>query len=317
MTRVERLPAPVLAVGVDVEVVPDDVDDARRVALGDRLHERDQVRRAAVFAALGKDVAGRDVEGADQREDAATPVLELVATELAGRRPPAGEPAPKRLDLGLLVDAEDRRPWRRVRVQVAHACGLLTELRIGLCSQSCACDVAAVPRSGESGRLSLALSSTPVVAASSARSEAWLQQDLPMRGCGGEHASLISSMRVSVLTSAGRPLRGRSSRRASARGSAAKRSRQTLAVSSEQPTRRAIAAFDAPAPAMSTMRARWTQRKGAVAIATVAAAGAHRWGDHDPGGSHCAAWRGEPLPIGFPDNFGRAVLVSPAAALPI
>src|SRR5882724_12568083 len=59
MTEVERLPCRAV---MDVEVVPDDGDVARRVLLSDALHEAHQVDRLASLGALTEHVAGVRIE---------------------------------------------------------------------------------------------------------------------------------------------------------------------------------------------------------------------------------------------------------------
>lgn len=60
---IEPRPAGVAPVVVQIEIVPDDVDTAVFVVLGERAHEGQQCTRVAVRNDATEDLTGADIEG--------------------------------------------------------------------------------------------------------------------------------------------------------------------------------------------------------------------------------------------------------------
>jgi hypothetical protein len=107
-------------------------------------------------------------------------------------------------------------------------------------------------------------STTPLSTASSARS-AWLKRDRgTLRVAGSSQAIALTWACCARVNLGGRP--GRSRSRNPASPAAAKRPRQVRTVSSQTPTRSAIAVLGQPRAASSTIVARTTWRCSAVAV---------------------------------------------------
>src|SRR5713101_5802208 len=113
--------------------------------------------------------------------------------------------------------------------------------------------------------ISLWLMRQPVFRLRHSPSEVYVQMSRSAISGGWSHAIIISSQRISTGIDSGRPLRWLSSRAARALH-AAKRLRHLRTVFSVKPRVRAISALLCPAAAASTMLARSTRRRGAVAL---------------------------------------------------
>src|SRR5216683_1124467 len=113
--------------------------------------------------------------------------------------------------------------------------------------------------------ISLWLMRQPVFRLRHSPSEVYVQMSRSAISGGWSHAIIISSQRISTGIDSGRPLRWLSSRAARVLH-AAKRLRHLRTVFSVMPRARAISALLCPAAAASTMLARSTRRRGAVAL---------------------------------------------------
>ncbi len=113
--------------------------------------------------------------------------------------------------------------------------------------------------------ISLWLMRQPVFRLRHSPSEVYVQMSRSAISGGWSHAIIISSQRISTGIDSGRPLRWLSSRAARVLH-AAKRLRHLRTVFSVKPRVRAISALLCPAAAASTMLARSTKRRGAVAL---------------------------------------------------
>lgn len=129
MTLVERRPALVLAVMVNVQVVPDD-DDASRRPLGEFLHELDEVSGRPALATLPVDLSGGRVERRQQGAGAVSAVLELSPSLRVPRRGRFDARCVVVREEALLVDAEHGHTLLWGDVVLAHSAGLLDELRV-------------------------------------------------------------------------------------------------------------------------------------------------------------------------------------------
>src|SRR6185312_16162953 len=117
--------------GVRGEVVQDDMHIQIARNRGIDLFEKPQhVGTGMALAQIGQDLAGGDVERREQIDRA-------VALVIMGHRPRPARlhrqrrlGAVQRLTLGLLVEAEHRRPGRRIQVQAHHIDQLLLEPRV-------------------------------------------------------------------------------------------------------------------------------------------------------------------------------------------
>jgi len=131
MAGVERTPAVIPALEVDVQVVPDH-DHLLRLAvvMCHLFHEGDDVIRGASGTEAMENLTVLHVEGRDERRGAVTFVLELVATRPAGlgRLAPVG--TLQGLDAGLLVRAQHHRVAWGLEVQADDVVHLLLEERI-------------------------------------------------------------------------------------------------------------------------------------------------------------------------------------------
>jgi hypothetical protein len=115
---------------VGVQVVPNDVDRALGVALGDLPHEGQEVRLRAMLAAGGDRSAGMHVQGGKQGLGAMPNVFKLSAAE--GSRPwrTVRTLAFEDLNAWFLINRKDNRIFGRLPVEVADLIDLGTEFRI-------------------------------------------------------------------------------------------------------------------------------------------------------------------------------------------
>src|SRR4051812_47561976 len=130
MPAVEEGPAAGLAIAVDIEIVPDDVDLLVRVPLRDGLEEVDEGGGGAALDDAAEDAARADLVRSEEIAGAVAPVLELAA-QAAVDHHGAGREAPEQGLHRFLVDAEDDGAGRRLQVELANALHFAAELRIG------------------------------------------------------------------------------------------------------------------------------------------------------------------------------------------
>src|SRR5947209_11548764 len=71
---------------VDIEIVPDDIDVAGRIAASDRLHEGGQVIGRTPLANLTEHPTSADIESGNQATRTVADVLKLASASAAGRR---------------------------------------------------------------------------------------------------------------------------------------------------------------------------------------------------------------------------------------
>lgn len=131
MAGVERRPAPVSAIEVDVQVVPDDMHGLGGIEGRDPLHEPHEIVRRPRGPAVAHDTAPVHFEGAQQRLRAVSRVLELASAPTAWLRRAIRKPTLQRLHARLLVDREHHRAGRGLQVELGDLRHLLAKLRIG------------------------------------------------------------------------------------------------------------------------------------------------------------------------------------------
>jgi len=108
---VEPGPPPVLAIVVNVEIVPDDVNLSLGTGTREVLHEGNEVHGAPLWLAFAEHLARADIGGCEQRPRAVTCVLEFEVAGAAGSRKLGRKSPSERLHAGLLVEAQRaRRP---------------------------------------------------------------------------------------------------------------------------------------------------------------------------------------------------------------
>lgn len=119
VSLVEACPALILAVVVDVEIVPDDMYRAFWIALRDFFHERYQVLACASTANLPEDFAGLGLEAREQIAGTITDVFDVHTLVLSGPGRLYRMFASQRLHAGLFIDTQDRRSFGRVQIELA------------------------------------------------------------------------------------------------------------------------------------------------------------------------------------------------------
>ena len=117
---------------VRAEIIHNDVDFSVRMRANNTIHEIKELHPLPPLVVPGDDLAGSRL----QRSEKGGSTVPLILVGEASHRSAVGQPevplgALKSLDMGFLIDAENERILRWVKVQSHNIDGFLGELRIG------------------------------------------------------------------------------------------------------------------------------------------------------------------------------------------
>ncbi len=240
-------------------VVEDEVELACGVVPLDVAEEGEEVGPGVASSGFGRHLAGRDLERGEQARRPVALVVMGVALDLPGLHRQHRLGPIERLDLGLLVEAEDDRSLGRVEVQPDHVADLRHEVGIS----------AELERLGPVGggatvrQIRQTVVSLIVTRFAIRRALQWVGPS-----DGGPRARAMTQSRSSRLYVGGCP--GRASSASPAMPERAYRPRQSLTVMVATPSSVAIRRFGVPSAARRTILARWTSRCSVVRARTSA-----------------------------------------------
>ncbi len=96
----------------------------------DGIEELPELNRAVLAVAVANNLARGHVQGSEERSRPMAHVVVRTSLNLARAHRQQGLCSVERLDLGLLINAEDERPFRRVEVEANDVAYLLDKERV-------------------------------------------------------------------------------------------------------------------------------------------------------------------------------------------